>query len=162
MTSMPSASEFVARQVDRPLRILISVAVVAPLAFIAFLVWSSARELDRYIDERSERTLDILQEHSLKVLQTTERLLYESSEAIGPSPHALTAEEEHTLRRKFAEIQRSVPEVQAIWAFDKAGHPLVDEAQSAIDSDLTILFKPYGLAQLQRAISAKLAAFAET
>lgn len=133
--------------IDRPLIILVLVSILAPLALVAFLIASSASQLNQLIDERNQSNLDILQEHALKVLQTTERLLYESKELIGPPPFAYSADDEARVSAKLSEIQRAIPEVEAIWAFGRDGHPLVSSTVQPVPRTINNSDRDYFKAQ---------------
>ena len=109
----------------RPLIWLVSVALAVPALIFAYGAWSSYQKLEVLVDERIERTLDILQEHALKVFQTTERLLYEADLILSSMSDDEIGAREGELSGRLKEIQQAVPEVQAIWAFDKEGNSLV-------------------------------------
>src|SRR3954451_24897118 len=69
MTSRDSASAI------RVLRWLIAACVVFPLALFAYAGVTSRRAVWIAADERIERTLDVLQEHALKVFETVDLAL---------------------------------------------------------------------------------------
>src|SRR6476620_3904177 len=53
-------------------------ALIVPPLLLGYAALTNYRSLEELIDRRIEGTLDVLHEHSLKVLQTTERLLFEA------------------------------------------------------------------------------------
>jgi two-component system NtrC family sensor kinase len=109
----------------RPLLWLVLTAVAVPILLFFYGSWATHEKLKGLVGERIERTLDILQEHALKVLQTTERLLYEADQLLADIPDKAIEARETELSDRLKDIQQAVPEVQSIWAFDREGRSLV-------------------------------------
>ena len=57
----------------RSLRLAMVAAFVLPVILFSFLAVTDYRHLQKVADERLERTVNILQEHALKVFETIER-----------------------------------------------------------------------------------------
>lgn len=108
----------------KPLRLLLVAAIALPCAIMAYSAWRTHGRLVEARDERLGRALDVVQEHALKVLQTTDRLLLETDRYLGPADAVVRASEEER-HRALKEIQSTLPEVEAIWAFAASGRPLV-------------------------------------
>ena len=66
----------------RLLKLMMVASVVLPAVLFAFAAWVSYRNFERVTDERIDRSLDILHEHALKVLQTVERTFAEIDEVM--------------------------------------------------------------------------------
>ena len=118
-------------RVDRPsqttqlLELLVAAAVVLPVGLFLYVAWANYRTLDTVATERVERTLDVLQEHALRVFQTIDRTIAETDEVVrGLSDEEIRAREP-ALHRRLKQTQESVPQIEAIWLFDRTGGPLV-------------------------------------
>ncbi len=64
----------------RLLKLMMVATLVLPAVLFAFAATVSYRNFEREADERINRSLDILHEHALKVLQTVERTFAEINE----------------------------------------------------------------------------------
>ncbi|MFC0372665.1 hypothetical protein [Methylobacterium isbiliense] len=106
-----------------PLRLIVAPSVIGPMLILGYAVWSAHHAIEQKSNERIERALDILQEHSLKALQTVERTLAEANEVLRGLDDAAIRADEAQLSRRLGRTQAALPQIQAIWAFDAAGHP---------------------------------------
>ena len=66
----------------RLLKLMMVASLVLPAVLFAFAATVSYRNFERVSDERIDRSLDILHEHALKVLQTIERTFAEIDEVV--------------------------------------------------------------------------------
>ena len=66
----------------RLLKLMMVASIVLPAVLFGFAAWVSYRNFEKVTDERIERSLDILHEHALKVLQTIERTFGEIDEVL--------------------------------------------------------------------------------
>ncbi|MGY2050092.1 ATP-binding protein [Methylobacterium sp. JK268] len=132
-----------------PLRLIAALSLVGPALVFAYAAWSESAAIDARTDERIERALDILQEQALKALQTVERTLAEANEVLRGLDDAQIRAEEARLSERLAASQRALPQIQAIWAFDAAGHPLVSSTVRPVPRDLDNTDRDYFLAQRQ-------------
>src|SRR5579872_14690 len=107
------------------LRILAACALIVPALFFIFSGWLSYRSAQALSDERIARSLDVLQEHALKVFQSMNLAVETMSEVLGNKSDTEIAADELQLHRRLREIQAALPEVQSIWIFGPAGHPQV-------------------------------------
>jgi two-component system NtrC family sensor kinase len=108
----------------RLLELLIGAVVVLPVALFAYAAWETYRALDAVATERVERTLDVLQEHALRVFQTIDRTIAETNEVLrGLSDDQIRAEEAW-LHDRLRETHQALPTIESIWAFDRDGRPL--------------------------------------
>jgi len=118
-------------RVDRPsqttqlLQLLVAAAIVLPAALFLYVAWTQYRTLDAVATERVERTLDVVQEHALRVFQTIDRTIAETDEVVrGLSDEEIRAREP-ALHERLKQTQESLPQIEAIWLFDRTGRPLV-------------------------------------
>lgn len=108
-----------------PLRVLVVASLIGPALFFAYSGWANYHRLEDQTHERLESALDVVQEHTLKAFQTVERTIAETNEVL----RDLTPEQIRTngasLQARLRKTQDSLPQVEAIWAFDQDGSPLV-------------------------------------
>ncbi|TGD97334.1 ATP-binding protein [Methylobacterium nonmethylotrophicum] len=131
-----------------PLRLIAALSIIGPALAFGFTAWSTGRAIERTSLERIERALDILQEHSLKALQTVERTLAEANEVLRGFDDAAIRENEAQLSRRLGRTQAALPQIQAIWAFDAAGHPLVSSTVMPVPVSLDNSDRDYFRAQV--------------
>jgi signal transduction histidine kinase/CheY-like chemotaxis protein len=109
----------------RLLQGLAACALVVPALFFVFGGWLSYKSTQALSDERIAGSLDVLQEHALKVFQSMNLAIDTIGEVLGDKSNAEIAAEEPQLHRRLREVQNALPEVQSIWIFGPAGHPQV-------------------------------------
>ena len=107
-----------------PLRLLVGASLLAPAALFAWTSWDTYRAIAAETDERIERTLDVLQEHAQKSLQTVERAISETNEVLRGETDDRIRAHEADLYLRFKRTQQALPQIEAIWAFDRNGRPL--------------------------------------
>ncbi len=135
------------RTVLWPLQFLTVASLVAPALFFAYTAWTDYRRLSQQADERIERALDVIQEHTLKAFQTIERTMAETNEVVRDlSPEQIQADEAR-LQQRLKRTQDSLSQIEAIWLFDKAGHPLVSSTILPVPRDLDNSERDYFQAQ---------------
>ena len=61
----------------RLLQLMMVASVVLPVMLFAFAAWLNYHHEQNVADDRIERSLDIIHEHTLKVFQTIERTIAE-------------------------------------------------------------------------------------
>ena len=100
-------------------------SVVLPVVLFAFAAWLNYRHEYAVADDRIERSLDILHEHTLKVFQTVERAIAEVNEIVrGMSDDDIRRDQLH-LHERLKHIVDALPQVRAIFLIDRDGRPLV-------------------------------------
>ena len=109
----------------RLLQLLAAAAILLPLLLFAFASWQSHRATQALADERLERSLDVMQEHVLKVFQSMHLALDAIDNLLADKSEAEIAAGEPRLHRDIRRIQGALPEVQSIWIFGPNGHPQV-------------------------------------
>lgn len=124
------------RTVLWPLQLLVFASLLGPTLFFAYTAWDDYHRISQQADERIERALDVVQEHSLKAFQTIERTMAETNEVLrGLTPEQILAEEAR-LQSRLKRTQDALPQIEAIWVFDKAGRPLVSSTIMPVPRDL--------------------------
>src|SRR5215210_6044150 len=122
MTSRDSASAI------RVLRWLIAASIVFPLALFGYAGVTNYRAAWTGADERIERTLDVLQEHALKVFETVDLAIEVANETLrGFSDEAIRAGEP-AFHARLKGLHDGLPEIGAILVFDRDGRLLISTA----------------------------------
>src|ERR1041385_8399486 len=109
----------------RALLWLVVASVTVPILLFFYGAWTGYEQLQSKIVERQQRTLDIIEEHGLKVFQTAERLLFEADQVLLNLSDEQIGAQERELSERLKDIQQTIPEVQSIWAFGRDGTALV-------------------------------------
>lgn len=113
------------RNILWPLRVLLVASLIGPALFFAYTAWVNHHRLEQQTDERIARALDVIQEHTLKAFQTVERTIAETDEVLRDlSPETIRSEEAR-LKARLRKTQDLLPQIEAIWVFDRDGRPLV-------------------------------------
>jgi two-component system, NtrC family, sensor kinase len=135
------------RTVLWPLQFLTVASLVVPALFFAYTAWADYRRLSQHADERIERALDVIQEHTLKAFQTIERTVAETNEVLRDLTPEQIQSDEARLQQRLKRTQDSLSQIEAIWLFDKAGHPLVSSTVLPVPRDLDNSERDYFQAQ---------------
>jgi two-component system NtrC family sensor kinase len=131
----------------RLLKRMMVASVVLPLVLFAFASWISYRNFEQVTDERIDRSLDILHEHALKVLQTVQRTFGEIDEIVrGMSDDDIRANEQR-LHDRLAQIVKALPQLQGIAIFDRNGHPLVSANEMPVPRNVDFSDRDFFKAQ---------------
>lgn len=118
------------------LRLIVVISVAAPALLFSYTTWENYREIDAQANERIERSLDVLQEHALKALQTVERSISEINEVLRGLSDDEVRSRESDLYLRFKRTQQALPQIESIWAFDKDGHPLISSTIFPVPREL--------------------------
>jgi two-component system NtrC family sensor kinase len=119
----------------RLLKALMVASVVLPLVLFAITAWVDYRNFERLTNERIARSLDILHEHSLRVLETAERVYAEVNEVVrGMSDNGIRLNGDALSKR----LKRIVTDtqMQGIEMIDGNGHLLVSSADPPMPKDI--------------------------
>ncbi|WP_243368140.1 hybrid sensor histidine kinase/response regulator [Microvirga solisilvae] len=124
------------RNILWPLRVLVVASLIVPALFFAYSGWENYQRLEERTEERIGSALDVVQEHTLKAFQTVERTIAETNEILRDlSPEQIRADERR-LQARLRKTQDSLPQIEAIWAFDRDGRPLVSSTIFPVPPDL--------------------------
>ncbi|TMJ65380.1 MAG: hybrid sensor histidine kinase/response regulator, partial [Alphaproteobacteria bacterium] len=111
-------------------------SIVLPLMLFSFAGWQNYRHEQAVADDRIERSLDILHEHTLKVFQTVERSIAEVNEIVRGMPDEEIREEQPRLHERLKRIVDALPQLRAIFLIDREGRPLLSSQFVQVPSDL--------------------------
>ena len=131
----------------RLLKLMMVASLVLPAVLFAFAAWVSYRNFERVTDERIDRSLDILHEHALKVLQTVERTFAEIDEVLRGMSDDDTRRNEKALHDRLKLIDDALPQVQGIAIIGRDGHPLVSATLYPVNKDINFADRDYFKAQ---------------
>src|SRR5216684_9249095 len=109
----------------RVLQLMMVASVVLPAALFAWASWLNYRHEYGIADERIERSLDILHEHTLKVFQTVERSIAEVDEIVRGMPDEEIREQQPRLHERVKRIVDALPQLRAIFLIDRDARPLL-------------------------------------
>ena len=116
----------------RLLQLMMIASVVLPTALFAYASWVSYRDISAVADERLFRSLDVMQEQSLKVFETVDRTFAEVNEIV----HGMSDEEIHAaeprLHQRLASIVATMPQLHAILLVGRDGRPLAASTLAAV------------------------------
>ena len=109
----------------RLLKLMMVASLVLPAVLFAFAASVSFRNFQHVTDERIDRSLDILHEHALKVLQTVDRTFAEIDEILRGMSDDDIRLNEGPLHARLKRIVDALPQLQGIAIMDRAGHAIV-------------------------------------
>src|SRR5216683_4713278 len=92
----------------RVLQLMMVASVVLPAVLFAWASWLNYRHEYAIADERIERSLDILHEHTLKVFQTIERTIAEV-EIVRDMPDEAVRSDQSRLHGRLKRIVDALP-----------------------------------------------------
>ncbi|HEV2602818.1 MAG TPA: ATP-binding protein [Microvirga sp.] len=136
--------------VVRPLRLIAALSLLGPALVFGYSAWSNQRAIEKRTGERIERALDITQEHALKAFQTIERSIAEANEVLRGRTDEDIRADETAISRRLGRIHATLPQMQAIWAFDAKGAPLVASTVLPVPQGLNNADRDYFRAQVDR------------
>ncbi len=119
----------------RLLQSMMVAAVVLPAAVFGYACWTGYSDIHSVADERIVRSLDVMQEQALKVLQTVDRTFAEVNEIVrGMSDEDIRVDQPR-LHERLASIVATMPQLQAIVLIGSDGQPLATSAQATVSAD---------------------------
>ena len=134
----------------RLLQLMMIASVVLPTALFAYASWVSYRDISAVADERIFRSLDVMQEQSLKVFETVDRTFAEVNEIVrGMSDEEIHAAEPR-LHQRLASIVATMPQLHAIVLVGRDGTPLVASTPAAVPDGVNFGDRDYFQAERQR------------
>ncbi len=131
----------------RLLQLMMVASLVFPAALFAYAAWNDYREIHAVADERITRSLDVLQEQTLKVFQTIDRTFAEVDEVVrGMSDDQIRAAQP-SLHPRLERIVEVMPQLQAIVLIGHDGHPLASSTLAAVPANADFHDRDYFMAQ---------------
>jgi two-component system NtrC family sensor kinase len=122
----------------RVLQLMMVASVVLPVALFAWASWLNYRHEYAIADERIERSLDILHEHTLKVFQTVERAIAEVDEILRGMPDEAIRGDQPRLHDRLKRIADALPQLRAIFLVDRDGQPLLSSQLAQVPADFNV------------------------
>jgi two-component system, NtrC family, sensor kinase len=119
----------------RLLQLVMVASVVLPALLFAFAAWLNYRHEHDLADDRIERSLDILHEHTLKVFQTVERAIAEVDEIMRGMADDDIRSDQPRLHERLKRIVEAMPQLRAIFLIDREGRPLVSSQLAQVPAD---------------------------
>jgi two-component system, NtrC family, sensor kinase len=123
------------RSAVRLLQLMLVASVVLPLMLFSFAGWQNYRHEQAVADDRIERSLDILHEHTLKVFQTVERSIAEVNEIVRGMPDEEIREQQPRLHERIKRIVDDLPQLRAIFLIDRDARPLLSSQFVQVPGD---------------------------
>jgi two-component system, NtrC family, sensor kinase len=111
-------------------------SIVLPLVLFGFAAWLNYRHEEDVADDRIERSLDILHEHTLKVFQTVEGAIAEVNEIVRGMPDDAIRADQPRLHERMKRIVEVLPQLRAIFLIDSDGRPLASSQLVQVPADL--------------------------
>jgi two-component system NtrC family sensor kinase len=127
----------------RLLKLMMVASLVLPAVLFGFAAWLSYRNIERVTDERIDRSLDILHEHGLKVLQTVERTFAEIDEVVRGMSDSDIQQNEQALHDRLQRIVTALPQLQGIAIMDRSGQPLATSSSLPVRRGLDFSDRDY-------------------
>jgi two-component system NtrC family sensor kinase len=127
----------------RLLKLMMVASLVLPAVLFACASWVSYRNIQQVTDERIDRSLDILHEHALKVLQTVERTFAEIDEVLRGMSDDDIVMKEVPLHLRLKRIVDALPQLQGIAIMNRDGHPLVSSSMMPVPKGLDFFDRDY-------------------
>jgi len=127
----------------RLLKLMMVASLVLPAVLFAFASLVSYRNIEHVTDERIDRSLDILHEQALKVLQTVERSFAEIDEVVRDMSDDEIRRNEVVLHARFKRIVDALPQLQGIAILGRDGHPLATSSVSPVPTELDFSDRDY-------------------
>src|SRR5258705_10395890 len=123
------------RSAVRLLQLMMAASVVLPLMLFSFAGWQNYRHEQAVADDRIERSIDILHEHTLKVFQTVERSIAEVDEIVRGMPDEEIREQQPRLHERVKRIVDALPQLRAIFLIDRDARPLLSSQFVQVPAD---------------------------
>jgi two-component system NtrC family sensor kinase len=135
-------------QIDRQasirlLKLMIAASIVLPAVLFTITAWIDYRNFERLTNIRIDRTLNIMHEHALRILRTTERTYGEVREIVRGMSDGDIRLNEPFLHDRLKQIVTATPEMEGILIVDRNGHPLVSSNRLPVPKDIDLSYKDY-------------------
>jgi two-component system NtrC family sensor kinase len=131
----------------RLLQLLMVASLAFPAALFAYASYNDYQSVYAVADERIDRSLDVLQEQSLKVFETVDRIFPEVGEVVrGMSDDQIRAEQD-SLTPRLQRIVGVMPQVESIVLIGRDGRPLAANTPHAMQGGADFAGSTYFAAQ---------------
>ena len=122
----------------RLLRLMMVASLVLPAALFAYASWVGYRAIHAVADERIARSLDVMQEQTLKVFETVDRTFAEVETAARWGINAVTVVNNNgggnQSKRGFDRVYggQQTPQARELWTFSKVNFARIAEDMGAL------------------------------
>jgi two-component system, NtrC family, sensor kinase len=130
------------------LQLMMVASLVLPGALYSYSSWVTYRETHKVADERIVRSLDVMQEQTLKVFETVDRTFAEVDQVVHGMSDDDIREAQPTLHPRLREITQTMPQLQAIVLIGRDGRPLASSVLATVKSEANFADRDYFSAQL--------------
>ncbi|HWZ37860.1 MAG TPA: ATP-binding protein [Bradyrhizobium sp.] len=122
----------------RSLRLILVACATLPAALFAYASWVNYKFAFDIADKNIGRSLDIATGHAQTVFQSIV-VTMNSVEQItrGRSSESMRLEESE-FNQRLREMRAAIPDIESIWLFDAAGHPIASSLLIPVPSDLDV------------------------
>jgi two-component system NtrC family sensor kinase len=131
------------RSAIRVLQLMMVASLVLPAVLFAYASWLNYRHEYEIADDRIDRSLDILHEHTLKVFQTVERAIAEVDEIVRDMADDAIRAKQDDMHERLRQIVDALPQVRAIFIVDREGEPLVSSQFAPIPPEFNASDRNY-------------------
>jgi len=132
------------------LRLMMVASLVLPALLFAYASWVGYSETHAVADERITRSLDVMQEQTLKVFETVDRTFAEVGEVVrGMSDDEIRAAQP-ILHPRLQLIAQTMPQLQAIVLIGRDGRPLASSALATVKPEANFADRDYFKAQVDK------------
>ncbi|MEA2934446.1 MAG: two-component system, NtrC family, sensor kinase [Variibacter sp.] len=129
------------------LRLAMGGALALPALLFAYSCWDNYRNVSDNVDDRLERTLDVLEEQASRAFKSIELALNASLELVSSLSEEDIRARELELYGRLAKLANSLPRTQSIWLFDKVGRPLLTTTTHPAPREIDNSQRDYFMAQ---------------
>ena len=133
----------------RLLQWMMIASVVLPAALFAYASWVSYRDVHAVTDERIGRSLDVMQEHALKVFQTVDRTFAEVNEILRGMSEEDIRVDQPRLHERLSRIVATMPQLYGILLVGADGRPLAASTLAAVPGGVLFDDRDYFQAQIE-------------
>src|SRR5579871_2640340 len=113
MPQAPQSMSTARESAVRLLQLMMIASLVLPAALFAYASWVSYRDIQAVADERIVRSLEVMQEHSLKVFQTVDRTFAEVNEIARDMSDQDIRAAQSRLHERLQRIVATMPQLHA-------------------------------------------------
>ena len=142
-----------AERADRPMHWLLAAVIVLPVAVFATGAAISYREHVAEAQDRLQRNLGTVYEHSLKVFETVDLTGRYLDEVLDEVTDDQIRANEADFNRRLKSLTDMLPQFADIWIVDRDGHPVVSGTVFPIPRQLDLSDRDYFRAHKDNAVS---------
>jgi two-component system, NtrC family, sensor kinase len=110
----------------RLLRAILVASVILPAALFSYAGWLAYRSNEDSAERQIDKTRDIVTEHALKIFESVERSIAETSEIIRDMSDDQIRANEAALHERLKRLAEGSEQIKSMWIFDRNGRTLVN------------------------------------